>query len=82
MKGLVVRPFDTPRAKLRGGGIADIKAVRAVCEAVTVPVNLVVGLSAKTFAVDELSQAGVRRIDFVRLSYSLDITEILIVWPL
>ncbi|WP_299782154.1 hypothetical protein [uncultured Roseobacter sp.] len=82
MKGLVVRPFYTPRAKLRGGHIADINAVRAVCEAVTVPVTVIVGLSAKTFAVDELSQAGVRRIDFVRLSYSLDVTGILIVWPL
>ncbi|MFD3191597.1 oxaloacetate decarboxylase [Sedimentitalea sp. HM32M-2] len=43
-------------------GLPDIECVRAVCEAVTVPVNVVVGLSATTYTVDDLSKTGVRRI--------------------
>ena len=43
-------------------GLPDIDSVRAVCEAVTVPVNVVVGLSAATYTVDDLSKAGVQRI--------------------
>ena len=43
-------------------GLADIETVRAVCAAVTVPVNIVVGLSATTYSVEDLGAAGVKRI--------------------
>ncbi len=43
-------------------GLPDIESVRDVCQAVSVPVNVVVGLSATTYTVDQLSQAGVKRI--------------------
>jgi 2-methylisocitrate lyase-like PEP mutase family enzyme len=43
-------------------GLPDIEAVRAVCNAVSVPVNVVVGLTNAAFTVDDLSNAGVRRI--------------------
>ncbi len=43
-------------------GLPDVACVRELCKAVTVPVNVVVGLSATTYSVDDLSKAGVRRI--------------------
>ena len=43
-------------------GLADIATVRAICKSVSVPVNVVVGLSAASYTVDNLSSAGVRRI--------------------
>lgn len=43
-------------------GLPDIETVREVCKSVSVPVNVVVGLSATSYTVDDLSAAGVRRI--------------------
>ena len=43
-------------------GLPDIEAVREVCKSVSVPVNVVVGLTATTYSVRDLSEAGVRRI--------------------
>lgn len=43
-------------------GLPDIEAIRAVCRAVDKPVNVVMGLQGKSYSVDELSEAGVRRI--------------------
>ncbi|WP_434058453.1 isocitrate lyase/PEP mutase family protein [Coralliovum pocilloporae] len=43
-------------------GLPDIEAVRAVCEAVTVPVNVVVGLTSASCSIGDLSMAGVRRV--------------------
>lgn len=43
-------------------GLPDIATVRAVCNSVSVPVNVVVGLSAASYTVDDLSAAGVKRI--------------------
>lgn len=43
-------------------GLQNIEAVEEVCKAVSVPVNVVVGLSATTYNVEDLSAAGVRRI--------------------
>lgn len=43
-------------------GLPDNETVRAVCNSVSVPVNVVVGLSATSYTVDDLSAAGVRRI--------------------
>lgn len=42
--------------------LPDLAAVRAVCAAVTRPVNFMVGIRGKSFSVPELTAAGVRRI--------------------
>src|SRR5437667_8307962 len=43
-------------------GLPDLAAVRAVCAAVSKPVNFMVGIKGKSFSVAELEAAGVRRI--------------------
>jgi 2-methylisocitrate lyase-like PEP mutase family enzyme len=43
-------------------GLPDIEAIRAVCSAVDRPVNVVMGLTGRSYSVAELSAAGVRRI--------------------
>lgn len=42
--------------------LPDLAAVRAVCSAVTKPVNFMVGVPGKSFSVAELAAAGVKRI--------------------
>lgn len=43
-------------------GLPNIDAIATACRAVDKPVNVVMGLQGKAFSVDELSDAGVRRI--------------------
>ena len=43
-------------------GLPDLEAIRTVCQEVDKPVNVVMGLKGKAWSVDQLSQAGVRRI--------------------
>ena len=43
-------------------GLPNIERIRAVCDALSVPVNVVVGLTATTYSADDLSRAGVKRI--------------------
>ncbi len=43
-------------------GLPDLDAVRAVCAAVTRPVNFMAGVKGKSFTVAALAQAGVKRI--------------------
>lgn len=43
-------------------GLPDMEAVRAVCAAVSKPVNVIAGIPGKPFTVAELAAAGVRRI--------------------
>jgi 2-methylisocitrate lyase-like PEP mutase family enzyme len=43
-------------------GLPDLAAVRAVCAAVTKPVNFMAGIRGKSFTVAELEAAGVRRV--------------------
>jgi 2-methylisocitrate lyase-like PEP mutase family enzyme len=44
--------------------LPDLAAVRAVCAAVSKPVNFMVGIKCKSFSVAELTEAGVKRISF------------------
>jgi hypothetical protein len=46
-------------------GLPDLAAVRAVCAAVSKPVNLMVGIEGNSFTVAELEAEGVRRIGLV-----------------
>ncbi len=50
-------------------GLPDLDAVRAVCAALTKPVNFMVGIRGRSFSVAELEAAGVRRISFATSLY-------------
>ena len=43
-------------------GLSDLETIRAVCAAVSKPVNVVMGLPGATFTVPQLSEAGAQRI--------------------
>ena len=50
-------------------GLPDLAAVRAVCAALTKPVNFMAGIKGKSFSVAELEAAGVRRISLATSLY-------------
>jgi 2-methylisocitrate lyase-like PEP mutase family enzyme len=50
-------------------GLPDLASVRAVCAAVSKPVNFMVGIKGKSFSVAELAAAGVRRISLATSLY-------------
>ena len=50
-------------------GLPDLAAVRAVCAAVSKPVNFMVGIRGRSFTVAELEAAGVRRISLATSLY-------------
>ena len=43
-------------------GLRDIETIRRVCASVTVPVNVVVGLTPAPYTLNDLARAGVRRV--------------------
>jgi 2-methylisocitrate lyase-like PEP mutase family enzyme len=50
-------------------GLPDLAAVRAVCAAVSRPVNFMAGIRGKSFSVAELAEAGVRRVSLATSLY-------------
>ena len=58
-------------------GLPDLVAVRAVCTAVSKPVNFMVGIKGISFSVDELTAAGVRRISLATSLYRAAMTGLL-----
>ncbi len=58
-------------------GLPDLDAVRMVCAAVSKPVNFMVGIKGKSFPVDELEAAGVRRISLATSLYRAAMTGML-----
>jgi len=50
-------------------GLPDLATVKAVCDAVSKPVNFMVGIKGKSFSVTELAAAGVRRISLATSLY-------------
>jgi 2-methylisocitrate lyase-like PEP mutase family enzyme len=58
-------------------GLPDLAAVKAVCSAVSKPVNFMVGLKGKSFSVAELAAAGVKRISFATSLYRAAMTRLL-----
>jgi len=58
-------------------GLPDLAAVRAVCSAVSKPVNFAVGAKGKSFSVAELAAAGVKRISFAASFYRAAMTGLL-----
>jgi 2-methylisocitrate lyase-like PEP mutase family enzyme len=58
-------------------GLPDLDAVRAVCGAVSKPVNFMVGIKGKSFSVRELADCGVRRISLATSLYRAAMTGFL-----
>ncbi|MGH8668500.1 MAG: isocitrate lyase/PEP mutase family protein [Burkholderiales bacterium] len=58
-------------------GLPDLAAVRAVCAAVSKPVNFMAGIKGKSFSVAELGAAGVRRISLATSLYRAAMTGLL-----
>jgi 2-methylisocitrate lyase-like PEP mutase family enzyme len=58
-------------------GLPDLDAVRAVCTAVSKPVNFMVGIKGKSFSVAELAAAGIRRISLATSLYRAAMTGFL-----
>src|SRR5207247_2053455 len=56
---------------LMAPGLPDLAAVRAVCSAVSKPVNFMAGIKGKSFTVAELEAAGVRRISLATSLYRM-----------
>ena len=54
---------------LMAPGLPDLAAVRAVCAAVSKPVNFMAGIRGKSFTTAELAEAGVRRISVATSLY-------------
>jgi len=59
---------------LMAPGLPDLDAVRAVCLAVSKPVNFMAGIKGKSFTVAELEAAGVRRISLATSLYRIAMT--------
>ena len=62
---------------LMAPGLSDLGAVRAVCAAVSKPVNFMAGIKGKSFTVAELAAAGVRRISLATSLYRAAMTALL-----
>lgn len=55
-------------------GLPDLAAVRAVCSALSKPVNFMAGIKGRSFSVAELQAAGVRRISLATSLYRAAMT--------
>jgi 2-methylisocitrate lyase-like PEP mutase family enzyme len=58
-------------------GLPDLAAVRAVCAAVSKPVNFMVGIKGRSFSVGELVESGVRRISLATSLFRAAMTGLL-----
>lgn len=58
-------------------GLPDLAAVRAVCTALTKPVNFMVGIPEKSFSVADLEAAGVKRISLATSLYRAAMTGLI-----
>jgi 2-methylisocitrate lyase-like PEP mutase family enzyme len=70
-----LRSFEAAGADvLMAPGLPDLDAVRAVCSALSRPVNFMAGIRGKSFTVAALSQAGVKRISLATSLYRAAMT--------
>lgn len=58
-------------------GLPDLESVRAVCAAVSKPVNFMAGIKGKSFTVAELEEVGVKRISLAASLYRAAMTGML-----
>ena len=61
---------------LMAPGLPDLAAVRAVCAAVSKPVNFMAGIKGKSFTVADLAAAGVKRISLATSLYRAAMTAV------
>jgi 2-methylisocitrate lyase-like PEP mutase family enzyme len=61
---------------LMAPGLPDLAAVRAVCAAVSKPVNFMAGIKGKSFTVAELQAAGVKRVSLATSLYRMAMTGV------
>jgi len=59
---------------LMAPGLPDLESVRAVCAALSRPVNFMAGIKGKSFTVAALSEAGVKRISLATSLYRAAMT--------
>jgi len=65
-----LRAFEKAGADvLFAPALPDLPAVRAVCAALSKPLNFMVGITGKSFSIPELAAAGVRRISLATSLY-------------
>lgn len=57
--------------------LPDLAAIRAVCSALSRPVNFMAGIRGKSFTVAQLAEAGVKRISFASSLYRAAITGLI-----
>jgi 2-methylisocitrate lyase-like PEP mutase family enzyme len=62
---------------LMAPGLPDLAAVRAVCAAVSKPVNFMAGIKGRSFTVAELADAGVKRISLATSLFRAAMTGLL-----
>jgi 2-methylisocitrate lyase-like PEP mutase family enzyme len=62
---------------LMAPGLPDIESVRTVCAAISKPFNFMAGIRGRSFTVDELTAAGVRRISLAGSLFRAAITGLL-----
>jgi 2-methylisocitrate lyase-like PEP mutase family enzyme len=62
---------------LMAPGLPDLAAVKAVCAAVTKPVNFMAGIRGRSFTVAELADAGVKRISLATSLFRAAMTGLL-----
>jgi 2-methylisocitrate lyase-like PEP mutase family enzyme len=73
-----LRAFEKAGADvLFAPGLPDLDAVRTVCEAVSKPFNFMVGIKGRSFSVNELAGAGVRRISLATSLFRAAMTSLL-----
>ena len=58
-------------------GLPDLASVRTVCAAVSKPFNFMVGIKGKSFSVEELAAAGVKRISLAGTLYRAAMTGLI-----
>jgi 2-methylisocitrate lyase-like PEP mutase family enzyme len=74
-----LQAFDQAGADvLFAPGLPDLAAVRAVCSAVSKPVNFMAGIRGKSFTVAELAAAGVKRISLATSLYRAAMSGVVI----
>jgi 2-methylisocitrate lyase-like PEP mutase family enzyme len=70
-----LQSFETAGADvLMAPGLPDLESVRAVCAALSRPVNFMAGIKGKSFTVASLSAAGVKRVSLATSLYRAAMT--------
>ena len=72
-----LQAFERAGADVFAPGLPDLASVRAVCAAVSKPVNFMVGIRGKSFSVADLEAAGVRRISLASSLYHAAMSNLL-----